>query len=131
MSFSFSAPTVILQDAQLPEGWIFPHPIKPLGIGARVRPTFGPTEVAKVFFGRGDSWLRINERKALLDGVPLEKLLPPRPPGDKREYTLYDIERMAHAFAASGIITGERLRIALRLLQLEAHLWRYVMEGSQ
>lgn len=126
----FSRPALIISDAALPsDEWLFPEPLV-APPGRIIRPLYGVPETAKFFFGRGSSWLRVNERKAMLDGKPLEEVIGPRDANQRREYTLYDIERMAHAFAESQIITGERLRLALRLLQLQAHVWRYLTEGT-
>jgi hypothetical protein len=121
-------PTIVIGDAAIdPDKWLFSHQFEPVKPGSTVRPTYNVTEVAKFFFARSPAWMRNNERKAALDNVPLTEVLG-RGAGERREYTLYDIERIAHSFAQSGFINGERLRIALRLLQLEAHCWRYLME---
>jgi hypothetical protein len=123
-------PTIVIGDASIDtEKWLFPRQFEPIKPGSTVRPTFTVNEVAKFFFARSPSWVRNTERKAALDGVPLTEFLG-REPGERREYTLYDIERIAHAFAQGGLINGERLRLALRLLQLEAHAWRYLMDGG-
>jgi hypothetical protein len=123
-------PTVVIADAALdPEQWLFPKQFEATKPGAVVRPTYVVAEVAKFFFARSGAWLRAKEGKATLDGEPLVDFLG-RARGERREYTLFDIERVAHALADSGFITGERLRLALRLLQLEAHLWRAVIEAS-
>jgi hypothetical protein len=121
-------PTIVIGDAAIdPDKWLFPRQFEPIKPGSTVRPTFTVTEVAKFFFARSSAWLRNNERKATLDDVPLTEYLG-RGVGERREYTLYDIERVAHGLAQCGLISGERLRLALRLLQLEAHCWRYLME---
>lgn len=123
-------PTIVIGDAAIdPDKWLFPHQFEALKPGDRVRPTYTVNEVAKFFFARSAAWMRSSERKATLDQQPLVDFLG-RGAGERREYTLYDIERVAHAFAAGALISGERLRIALRLLQLEAHLWRYLMEAN-
>jgi hypothetical protein len=121
-------PTIVIGDAAIDtEKFLFPKQFEPTKPGSTVRPTFGASEVAKFFFARSAGWLRNNESRAALDDVPLTEILG-RESGERREYTLYDIERIAHAFAQGGLINGERLRLALRLLQLEAHMWRYLME---
>lgn len=123
-------PTIVIGDAAIdPEKWLFPKQFEAIKPGSTVRPTFTVNEVAKFFFARSAAWLRTTERKATLDDQPLSKFLG-RGVGERREYTLFDIERLAHSFAQGGFISGERLRIALRLLQLEAHCWRYLMEGA-
>jgi hypothetical protein len=123
-------PTIVIGDAAIdPDKWLFPHPLEPTKPGAVVRPVFTVNEVGKFFFARSAAWMRTSERKATLDGEPLVDFLG-RVVGERRYYTLYDIERIAHAFAQAGVISGERLRLALRLLQLEAHCWRYLMEGT-
>lgn len=123
-------PTIVIGDAAIdPDKWLFPHQFEPIRPGQSVRPTFTVTEVAKFFFARSPAWMRANEKKSYWDEKPLSEFLGRRI-GDRREYTLYDIERIAHSFAQSGFISGERLRIALRLLQLEAHCWRYLMEAT-
>jgi hypothetical protein len=123
-------PTIVIGDSAIdPDKWLFPRQFEPSKPGSMVRPTFTVTEVAKFFFARSSAWMRNNERKASLDDQSLVEFLG-RGVGERREYTLYDIERIAHSFAQSGFISGERLRLALRLLQLEAHCWRYVMEAN-
>jgi hypothetical protein len=123
-------PTIVIGDAAInPDTWLFPRQFEPIKPGSTVRPTFTVNEVSKFFFARSSAWLRTNERKAYWDDIPLPEFLG-REVGARREYTLYDIERIAHAFAQSGFINGERLRIALRLLQLEAQCWRYLMDGA-
>jgi hypothetical protein len=120
------SPTIVIGDAAIdPDKWLFPRQFEPIKPGSTVRPTFTVTEVAKVFFARSAAWLRNSERKATLDDKPLVDFLA-RDAGERREYTLYDIERIAHSFAQGGLIPGERLRLVLRLLQLEAQLWRYL-----
>jgi hypothetical protein len=122
-------PTIVIGDAAIdPDTWIFARQFEPVKPGAVVRPTFSSSEVSKVFFARSAAWLRNSERKATLDGKPVVDFLA-RGAGERREYTLYDIERIAHAFAAGGLIPGDRLRLTLRLLQFEAQLWRYIMEA--
>lgn len=123
-------PTIVIGDAAIdPNKWLFPHQFEPTKPGSMVRPTFSVAEVAKFFFARSAAWMRSSERKATLDDVPLTEFFG-RGVGERREYTLYDIERVAHGLAQSGLISGERLRLALRLLQLEAQCWRYLMEGA-
>ena len=123
-------PTVVIADAALdPDKFLFSKQFVATRPGAVVRPTYLVTEVAKFFFARSGPWLRAKEGEATLDGEPLVDFLA-RARGERREYTLYDIERVAHALADSGFISGERLRLALRLLQLEAHLWRALMEAQ-
>jgi hypothetical protein len=123
---NFWTPTVVIGDAAIdPDQWLFPHQFEAIKPGSRVRPTYNVNEVGKFFFARSAAWMRANEKKAALDGIPLIEVLG-RGAGARREYTLYDIERVAHSFAQGGVISGERLRLALRLLQLEAHCWRYL-----
>ena len=113
-------PTIIIGDVGIdPDKFLFPRQI----IGKA--PTFTVSEVAKFFFARSPSWLRELERKATLDGKPFSDR---GQHGVERRYTFYDIERLAHAFAESNFITGERLRLALKVLRVEAAMWRYLPE---
>lgn len=124
------SPTIVIGDAAIdPDTWLFPRQFEPVKPGSVVRPTFTSSEVSKVFFARSAAWLRNNERKATLDGQPLVDFLA-RGPGERRDYTLFDIERIAHSFASGGLIPGERLQLTLRVLKLQAQLWRYLMEDN-
>lgn len=106
-------------------------------------PRFKVKEVAEIFFGKSDDWLRWrmrpNDKRVkdkvtgkttvikgdhpdgffILDGVPLE--FKRTGPG-ARYFTLSDIERMAHALAQGGHIDGQRLTLVLRMVVTCARL---------
>jgi hypothetical protein len=115
---------MIIGDASIdPHRFLFDKP--------QEKPVFGAGEVAMFFFARTAPWFRKAENRVIADG-----LIEARPsrgrnyPNSARwqYYNFYEIERLAHAFAESGIITGERLRLALKLLKAEGVLWRYLLE---
>jgi len=99
-------------------------------------PHYTVGEVAKFFFAKGPDWLRWRhdptpppgKTKAdlshpdgwfILDG---ERIEPRRRSTHHRYYTLYDIERMAHALAMNGGIDGATLVKIIRLVKTEAEL---------
>lgn len=84
----------------------------------RKPPAFSTSVVAGVFFGRSAAWLRVKMRphenspsgNLVLDGKPL---IIGRSDSDDRQFTLVDIERVAHALYQQGGITRDRLASAL------------------
>lgn len=96
------------------------------GIDVSREPIFTVGEVAKVFFGRSAHWIRWRERKGYfdLDGEPVGDT---RTSEGARRYNLADIEKMAHALASKGAITGSQLRNALMLVQTEARVYGYIV----
>jgi len=106
------------------------------------KPTFTVSEVAKVFFAKGPDWLRWrsdpvplpNQRREdmkfpdgwfILDG---ERLEAKRTPAGARYYTLFDIERMAHALHQNGGIGPEQLARIVRIVKAMAELYGYLGE---
>lgn len=107
------------------------------------KPTFGVSEMAKVFFAKGPDWLRWRsdpvpprgqKRKDMkfpdgwfiLDG---ERLEAKRTSAGARYYTLYDIERMAHALHQNGGIGPEQLARVVRIVKDMAELYGYLGES--
>lgn len=88
------------------------------GVDQSKSPTFTMGEVAKLFFGRSTSWLRVKERDGefVLDGV---EIVPSRSETNWRKFVLADIERLAHALASSGAITPHHLMQTLRILKAQ------------
>lgn len=107
-------------DIALPEGqdyWTTPAMVDE----ERLWPTFTPHEVARCFFGRSTPWLRKwirLERHIFSDG----KVEPPRKPSDAHAYRLYDIERLACAFAENGVITTAHLEQVLTIVKASARM---------
>ncbi len=95
-----------------------------------VWPNYTVSEVAKFFFALGPHWLRWRYHPSRSDRFPEgyfvldgEKLEEKRTPHGTRYYTLPDIERMAHALAANGVLDGEKLVLIVELLRKEALLY--------
>lgn len=94
------------------------------GIDTSKEPRFAIGEVAKFFFARSAHWIRWVERehRLVLDGKPVGV---GRTGSGAREYTLTDVEEMAHALASNNTISGAQLSRALALVAMEAELWEY------
>lgn len=98
-------------------------------------PGFSVQEVANCFFGVKPDWLRWrmrwdraaeakgNQPLIALDGKPLEfKRRNPEDPKSGRYYTLADIERLAHALARAGYISGTDLAHVVLMVRTCARL---------
>ena len=82
-------------------------------------PWFGTHAVATVFFGRSAAWLRVRMRpdpakgwpdsQLVLDGQPLSVY---RSGSQDRQFSLLDIERIAHALLTNGSGSLDRYRFA-------------------
>ena len=118
---------------QIDEGVVFDDSGTPPEQGASTRfmlgdtsggPLFVVSDVSRIFFARSDHWLRWRERqgKFELDGQPL---IPERNESGFRKYTLSDIEKMAHALASQGKISGERLQQVLATVKAVAVIHGY------
>ena len=81
-------------------------------------PVFSVSEVAKIFFARSDHWMRWRERKGFfaIDGDPVGG----RTEAGARTYTLNDAERVLHAAARNGSISGAQLLIGLKIVRAMA-----------
>lgn len=81
-------------------------------------PHFSVSEVAKIFFARSSHWVRWREDDKVegfvLDGVVLKT---PRTEQGARYYTLPYVERMAHALAQQGAISGAQLANTLTTVE--------------
>jgi hypothetical protein len=88
-------------------------------------PTYSVAEVGKFFFARPASWVRHLERSGrfTLDGKPIEIT---RTENGRRSYTLPDVEKMAHALAQQGMLSGEQLLNVLLQIQQSAKVWGYL-----
>lgn len=105
------------------------------GIDVSREPLFSISEVAKVFFGKSDHWVRWVESKGFLeiDGVQIEipRTDAPRKKNGtfgegSRIYSLATIELMGHALARKDRITGEQLQNLLIVVATEARIWGYL-----
>lgn len=114
------AERIILTDSRLPTDRLILE-----DIDTSREPIFTVSEVSKMFFARSPHWIRWREKKGefVFDG---EDVSGGRTEGGARRYTLSDIERMAHALASRGSISGAQLGYALLLVHDEARLWGYV-----
>lgn len=88
-------------------------------------PLYSVSEMAMFFFARSSHWVRWleNEGRLVLDGEPLT---PVRTASNARKYDLALVEKIAHALASNGTITGDRLRQALLLVRIQAEMHRYI-----
>lgn len=99
------------------------------GIDVSREPLFTVSEVAKFFFARSPHWIRWRERKGffVLDGEVVgerEKL--PNGKLAARSYNLADVEKMAHALASNGAISGVQLSNAVMLVRTVAKVWGHI-----
>lgn len=95
------------------------------GIDTTAGPLFTVSQVAKVFFRRSSHWLRLQDYKGIyLDGKKVE----PQRAGqtEVRQYTLTDIEHLAHGLAQDERITAEQLLRALHAVRGIAMVWEYL-----
>jgi hypothetical protein len=113
---------VVISDDLPTDGYLFDD-VDPAAI--EEEPRFSVGELAKVFFGRSSHWIRWNERKGrlILDGEPVGAS---RSKSGARTYSLVDVERMAHALAMNGGITGEQLLNALRIVQVQGRIYGHL-----
>lgn len=88
-------------------------------------PVYNISEVGKFFFAKGPVWMRLREKAGALtlDGVPL---VPKRTEKGHRYYTLPDVEKMAHALAQNGVLSGEQLVTVLTVIRDQSKLWGYI-----
>ena len=92
-------------------------------------PIFTVSEVGKIFFARSSHWMRLMERMGFT--VKGEKVTVPRSDGGTgvRQFTLHDVELVAHALGESGRIDPTQLVKALRTVQTIADVWGFLDEG--
>ena len=85
------------------------------GVNMDAGPFFATSTVSKVFFNRTGYWMRWRERigSTTLDGVAVE---PRRSASHIRQFTLADIERIAHALREEGVLDAGQLVNTLRAL---------------
>ncbi len=90
----------------------------------RKSPTFTTGEVAKIFFGRGKTWLY----KLLLgmDGRYDQSVDIPRKKGERRIriFSLHTVELICHAFLEQGIIDLQGFRNAIAIIKALASIYR-------
>ena len=85
-------------------------------------PTWRTGEVAKSFFHKSTAWMRWHERNGHLASVNGEDLTPRAATG-AREYTLADIERVAHNLFDHARIDLNTLHLVLAECRLKALGW--------
>lgn len=92
----------------------------------RMWPTYSPHEVAKCFFGFSTAWLRkhLQARRNISDEFGV--IEPPRKESGQMIFRLYDVERLAHAFAEHGVIDAARLGFVVRLVKTHAQMHRFL-----
>lgn len=112
--------TTTIQDAA-----IDPDKMMLAGVDTSKKPVFTISEMAKVFFARTSHWVRWLESgdKMVLDGEPVGKR---RSGHSAREYTLTDVEEIAHGLAQQGVINGTQLRQTLTMVKVQAEMHGYI-----
>lgn len=99
------------------------------------KPNFTVSEVSKVFFAEDPDWLRWRLKKTaesphgffVLDGKPIpEHRIDNGSKYGFRYYTLADIEKMAHALAQNGAISGARLLHIMGIVKNMLKLYGFV-----
>lgn len=143
--------TTVIADAHIdPDRLMFE------GVNTDEKPVYTVSEMAKVFFGRTNHWIRwleSNGRMAVVknpskdckvcsntrvatkgDGEisgPCPKCT--IPVGTRRSekmngriYTLGDIEEVAHALAQNQSISGTQLRLTLKMLRAQGEMYGYL-----
>lgn len=95
------------------------------GIDTSSGPLFTISEMAKFFFARSSHWVRWLEskNKMLLDGQPVGQR---RSGHSAREYTLSDVEEIAHGLAQQQAITGTQLRQTLTIVKVQAEMHHFI-----
>lgn len=85
-------------------------------------PKFSVSEVAKVFFGRTPHWIRWleNQGRTTLEGRPVATA---RTEHGSRQYTLGDIELLAHALNENDAIDMAQLVLAVNTARNIALAW--------
>jgi hypothetical protein len=91
----------------------------------RKRPAFTVQVVAEVFFGMSGPWLRKWQRQANTS-PELGTVEPLRTEAKYHSYRLYDIERMAHAFASHQVIDGVHLERVVTMVRTVAQLYGFL-----
>jgi hypothetical protein len=99
------------------------------------KPNFSVSEVAKVFFAEDPDWLRWRLKKSkenphgffVLDGQPIpERRTQNGTEHGFRYYTLVEVERMAHALAQNGAISGQRLTYIVTIIKNMLKLYGHI-----
>lgn len=94
-------------------------------------PMYSPQQVALCFFGMSTAWLRKHLMYGHHVSTEFGTVEPPRrPTSHAHHYRLYDIERLAYAFAEHHVISPLRLSYALRLVRLHARMHGFLEEAD-
>lgn len=79
--------------------------------------TYSTSDVARFFFLRSASWLRLKEGEGSFHNPSTgETVKPVRDIRNARRYTLLDIERLAHAMYANGSIQYSQLIVVKNII---------------
>jgi hypothetical protein len=89
------------------------------------RPRFSVSEIAKVFFAKSTHWVRWREREGHFQ-LGEEAVGTSRTAAGARQYSLSDVEQMAHALRSHGHITQVQFRQTLALVKAEARLYGHL-----
>lgn len=97
------------------------------GIDVSEGPHFTVSEVGKVFFERGAHWVRWREKTGgfVLDGEDIKVARASGKVG-VRQFSLSDVEKVAHALAQQNAIDSQQLVNTLRVVHAIAKVWGYV-----
>jgi len=119
-------PLILAQvDLRTPDGqdfWTTPEMWDPV----HHYPTFAVHEVAKCFFGMSPGWLRSHLRSTTSTLLDEESVFPLRTTSGARMFRLWDIERLAHAFAVNRVITGRQLELTVMMVKTAARLHQFI-----
>jgi hypothetical protein len=95
------------------------------GIDTADGPRFAVSEVAKMFFARSAHWVRWRERKGHFH-LNEQAVGTSRTASGARQYSLSDVEQMAHALRSRGDISQGQFRDACAVVKAEARLYGYL-----
>lgn len=107
--------------------------------GRGMVPVYRVSEVAKVFFGMSESWLRLKLRADedhpdtwfVLNGQRMDfRRKDPEKSDSERVFLLSDVEGMAHSLCRFGVISELRLGMILRVVEAEAYLYRLLVPSA-
>lgn len=88
-------------------------------------PIFSTQDVARIFFARTKIWFNVLlvDGKHVLDGEVIDI---PRTEAGYRQFQLYHVELIAHAFLSQGIIDLRTFRNVIRILRGIADNYRLI-----
>lgn len=89
-------------------------------------PLYSVAEVSKIFFGRSANWLRLHLRDGSNVSDELGVVDCPRSAAGARQFRLYDIERLAHAFAHNGVVSAQELELTIIMVKAQAKIHHFI-----